>query len=430
MYNYDICSNAATDNADPAAASRAAEQAVKILELFVPSKHTARAKTGSLAKLLAWQCERPLQSHEVLCHQSDFVSSRLIYEGLPSPPIEQKVITSDWHNCLKLGYDVINDEWPSWMNTCLEGAGMSNPFGEQTNVIPLRIISPGDAMGTISPTVASRFGLSLDTIVVGGTTDSNAAFFAAAGAQPKIGTAVTSLGSTLAIKLLSQQYIEDADLGVYSHRFPSFSASSSSSRSYSSSSDFSSRSSPELQTQWLVGGASNVGCAIFRELKFSNTELDKLSQWIDPDADSPLSYYPLVKPGERFPTADSNKAPIIEPVPESRLEYLHGLLQSIARIERDGFRALYELGSPIPSIVWTCGGGSRNDVWTRMRQRILSANWEESSLSGDNIDASNVNCNDDMPSAPQLQVMRATNTEASYGAALLAAASYLAKGSE
>mmetsp|Transcript_14592 Transcript_14592/g.35489 ORF Transcript_14592/g.35489 Transcript_14592/m.35489 type:complete len:547 (-) Transcript_14592:75-1715(-) len=397
MYNYDICSNA---KGSPAATD-AAEQATKILEKCVPSKHTARARTGSLAKLLAWQCEDPLQSHEVLCHQSDFVSARLIKDASESVPRKQQqnVITSDWHNCLKLGYDVRDDEWPSWMKTCLEDAGISDPYDEQTNVIPLRIISPGETMGTISPIVAKRFGLPVDTMLVGGTTDSNAAFFAAAGAQPQIGTAVTSLGSTLAIKLLSEQYVEDADRGVYSHRFPSFSSSTD--------------SDPELQqqkSQWLVGGASNVGCAIFRELEFSNDELDVLSEGIDPDIDSPLSYYPLLKPGERFPTADSNKAPVVEPVPDNRQEYLHGLLQSITHVERDGFIALRELGSPTPSIVWTCGGGSRNDVWTRMRQRILNG-WVQQ------VDVDNAK-------RSPLKVMRATNTEASFGAGLLAAASY------
>jgi hypothetical protein len=32
--------------------------------------------------------------------------------------------------------------------------------------------------------------------------------------------AVASLGSTLAIKFLSRNFVEDADCGVYSHRFP------------------------------------------------------------------------------------------------------------------------------------------------------------------------------------------------------------------
>lgn len=54
------------------------------------------------------------------------------------------------------------------------------------------------------PTVASKYGLSSNVVLVGGTTDSNAAFFAAAGAKPDYGIAVTSLGSTLAMKQLSR----------------------------------------------------------------------------------------------------------------------------------------------------------------------------------------------------------------------------------
>lgn len=49
-----------------------------------------------------------------------------------------------------------------------------------------------------------------------GTTDSIAAFVAAGVSQP--GEAVTSLGSTLAVKLLSEQRVDDAAYGVYSHR--------------------------------------------------------------------------------------------------------------------------------------------------------------------------------------------------------------------
>jgi sugar (pentulose or hexulose) kinase len=53
-------------------------------------------------------------------------------------------------------------------------------------------------------------------MVCAGTTDSIAAFVAAGVSQP--GEAVTSLGSTLAVKLLSQQRVDDAAYGVYSHK--------------------------------------------------------------------------------------------------------------------------------------------------------------------------------------------------------------------
>jgi xylulokinase len=257
-------------------------------------------------------------------------------------------------------------------------AGLSDP----AKVIPWKVVAPGERLGKIDKAMAERLDLSPETVIVGGTTDSNAAFFAAAGTSPPSGTAVTSLGSTLAMKQLSDVYVEDADRGVYSHRFPNF-------------------QNPDQET-WLVGGASNVGCAILRQLEFSNEELKELSAEIDPETDSPLEYYPLTKVGERFPVADASKAPVLEPIPESRKEYLHGLLQSIGDVEREGFSILQELGAPRPAIVYTCGGGSNNEMWSQLRQRRLRERFTDS----------------------EIMVQKARFTEASFGAALLAAATF------
>lgn len=62
-------------------------------------------------------------------------------------------------------------------------------------------------------------------------------------------------------------------------------------------------------------------------------ELETLSAEIDPSVDSPLDFYPLPRGtrGERFPTNDPLKESVLEPRPEGRREYLHGLLQAIAR---------------------------------------------------------------------------------------------------
>jgi sugar (pentulose or hexulose) kinase len=366
MYNYDVVGSADDDSFS--------KEAMELLEKHAPPRHTARASTGSLAKLLTWIKEKPLAKNEVLCHQSDFISLKLM-EKSTSP------VMSDWHNCLKLGYDVRAKKWPSWMAECLDDAGATDALSGD-GILPLHVVSPGERMGIVSSEMAKSLGLREDCVVVGGTTDSNAAFFAAAGTRPSFGTAVTSLGSTLAMKQLSQVYVEDATRGVYSHRFPNF-------------------EDPDAEA-WLVGGASNVGCAILRKLEFSNNELDSLSSRIDPKTDSPLKYYPLTKPGERFPVADPNKEPVLEPIPSDRKDYLHGILQAIGDVERDGFEVLQELGAPAPTVLWTCGGGSRNDMWTEMRKRRLATKFER----------------------PDINVKRAECTEASYGAALLAAATF------
>ena len=74
---------------------------------------------------------------------------------------------------------------------------------------------------------------------------------------------VTSLGSTLAIKLVSQVRVDDARFGVYSHRLD--------------------------DTYWLVGGASNTGGAVLRQL-FTDDQLMALSDHIDPAMPSTLDY--------------------------------------------------------------------------------------------------------------------------------------------
>jgi hypothetical protein len=89
--------------------------------------------------------------------------------------------------------------------------------------------------------------------------------------------------------------------------------------------------------QWLVGGASNVGCAILRQELFSEKELVELSAGIDPSEDCPLQYYPLLKKGERFPINDPQKEPMLDPKPllpnskqVDRRKYLHGTTGVVA----------------------------------------------------------------------------------------------------
>jgi sugar (pentulose or hexulose) kinase len=109
----------------------------------------------------------------------------------------------------------------------------------------------------------------------------------------------------MAIKLLSRVRVEDARFGVYSHR---------------------------LDDMWLVGGASNTGGAVLRQI-FTDDQLLVLSRDIDPSVPSPLDYYPLPKKGERFPVSNPSMVPRLQPRPDSDAEYLHGILESIARIE-------------------------------------------------------------------------------------------------
>jgi sugar (pentulose or hexulose) kinase len=178
-------------------------------------------------------------------------------------------------------------------------------------------------------------------VVCAGTTDSIAAFLASGARSP--GEAVTSLGSTLVLKLLSRTRVEDTRYGIYSHR---------------------------LGDLWLTGGASNTGGAVLRQF-FTDAQLESLSCQINLEKESQLDYYPLVKAGDRFPINDPQLPPRLEPRPDNPVKFLHGLLESIAKIEVQGYNLLQGLGATHLSRVYTAGGGAANSSWTAIRARYL-----------------------------------------------------------
>ncbi|XP_061957978.1 D-ribulose kinase isoform X1 [Populus nigra] len=314
--------------------------ALPTVKSVAPANHTVCSGSSTLCKLVSWwNIEESNKKSALLLHQADWLLWLL----------HGKLGVSDYNNALKVGYDPASDSYPPWLH--------SQPYSQ---LLP-SVIAPGTSIGNLKEDIRTQFGFQEDCIVCAGTTDSIAAFLAARATQP--GKAVTSLGSTLAIKLLSTTRIDDARFGVYSHR---------------------------LDDKWLVGGASNTGGAVLKQF-FTDEQLQKLSEQINPMEASPLDYYPLKAVGERFPVADPNLVPRLHPRPESDVEYLHGILESIAHIEATAYNLLKDLGATQVEEVFTAGGGAKNEKWTKIRERVLG-----------------------------LPVSRAKQTEAAYGAALLA----------
>ena len=358
--------------------SRAQLQAAQ-LNAIAPDSHIVSTATSSLAKFLWLTQQDGIKSAAYFLHQADWLTALL--SGQPG--------ISDYHNALKTGYDVEQLCWPDWV--------MALPHA---HLLP-QVMEPGDVIGLIQPDIAKHFGIHPQCAIHAGTTDSNAAFIASDGVNRRceasgagmpsprllpqssgcasnvseanmneIGVGVTSLGSTLVLKQLSPKHIAAPKYGVYSHRYGDL---------------------------WLVGGASNAGGAGLRQY-FNDQQLVALSEQIDPLQDSPLDYYPLTKPGERFPINDVQLAPRplrfssgqTNPRPVNDVEFLHGLLQGLARIEVAGYAKLAELGAPTLKRVITTGGGARNSVWQKMRARLLA-----------------------------VPISAADNSEAAYGSALL-----------
>ncbi len=221
----------------------------------------------------------------------------------------------------------------------------------------------GDRFGTLAETLRQRWNCRDEVALVAGTTDSNAATLATGVSD--IGDASTALGSTLVVKILSDRPVFAPEYGIYSHR---------------------------IGDRWLVGGASNTGGAVLRQF-FSDGELAALSRGIDPSQDSGLDYCPLTAPGERFPVNDPSLPPRVTPRPDDDARFLHGLLEGMARIEHLGYQRLAELGAPYPKRVKTSGGGAVNNAWRALRERLIG-----------------------------VPVETAAQSEAAYGAALIAAA--------
>jgi sugar (pentulose or hexulose) kinase len=265
--------------------------------------------------------DRVAAQHPLMAlHQADWIIGRL----------SGRFGVSDWNNSLKLGYDAASRAWPAWVRTLVT---------EQVE-LP-EVLAPGDLVSDLAPEVAARLGWPRETRVLAGTTDSTAAVIAAGARDP--GDAVTALGSTLVLKILSLHPLEHAGYGIYSQRYGD---------------------------RWLVGGASNSGGQVLRRY-FTDDEMTTLSAGIDPQQPSGLCYYPLLVPGERFPRNDPQLVPIVSPRPTEATAFLHGLLEGIACIEREGYARLAELGAPTPRRILTIGGGAANHTWTRLRERVL-----------------------------------------------------------
>ncbi len=297
--------------------------ALGVIRALAPAHSPAASATASLAKLVGWHQSLPAplwHRATYLLHQADWLSAQLHGQwGL-----------SDYHNSLKLGYDVGALRYPDWM--------LGQPW---SRLLP-RVLAPGEVVGPVTAAIARRFGLSPQCQVVAGTTDSIAAFLASGAAAP--GDGVTSLGSTLVLKLLSDRRVDAGEFGIYSHR---------------------------LGHHWLVGGASNSGGAVLAQF-FDPETLAALSQRIDPTVPTDLDYYPLVQPGERFPINDPALAPRLTPRPGDDAAFLHGLLMGIARIEQLGYQRLGQLGASPLQQIYTAGGGATNETWRQLRASLMS----------------------------------------------------------
>ncbi len=303
-----------------------------LIAAHAPKAHVANGVGSALARALALALVQDDTGSKAahLLHQADFIAARLMGRGG----------LTDYNNALKTGLDPATGLWPAWIGQLPLPA----------HLLPAAQL-PGTPFARVSADIAQRFGLSPAAMVHAGTTDSIAAYLACASQTP--GAAVTSLGTTLAVKLFSRTRVDAPEMGMYAHR---------------------------LGDGWLIGGASNTGGGVLLA-HFTTDELQTLSGQINPDSETPLDYYPLLKLGERFPINDPAFPPRLDPRPANRVDFLHGMLEGIARIEKRAYDVIEGMGGAYPTRVLTAGGGAKNRIWTGIRARVLGIPVEAAELS-------------------------------------------------
>jgi D-ribulokinase len=294
------------------------ENVMRAIADRAPLESAACGATSALARVLMMQ--RQMGARHIL-HQADWITGRL----------SGRFDRSDWNNALKTGYDSVTARWPDWVEEA----------GADVGKLPF-VLEPGAPVGPVSPEAMS-LGIPASARVHAGTTDGCASFLATGAAE--VGDGVTALGSTLVVKLLCDQPIFAPEFGIYSHR---------------------------MGSAWLAGGASNTGGRVI-ERYFPRDRLALLSAALKPETPTGLKYYPLLRPGERFPINDPELAPRLEPRPRDDATFFQAILEGIAEVEAQAYRKLAELGAPALRSVRAVGGGAANAAWTKIRERNLPA---------------------------------------------------------
>ncbi|QKI89163.1 FGGY-family carbohydrate kinase [Thiomicrorhabdus xiamenensis] len=362
----------------------------------------ASGVSSSLAKVLYLYRNLSLQNLNKqplqIVHQVDWLNNYFLRF------LAQGKCLSDENNLLKLGYDPVQGDYPLWLKQFLK---------QEAPELRLPDVGvPGEPIAAIHPEVAERFGFKPECQILFGSTDSIAGFFSSGATS--IGDAVTSLGSTLAIKQLARNPVFSTPHGLYSHK---------------------------VHQYWLVGGASNSGgkvllkyysldeitlldwfavtlwkCAAENKKGISRNEDEAFYRVLSRMCETVVSlgeYYPLATPGERFPVADSDYQPVLAAKPESRMDngithvleslrkektvkdlqqlskrlgqvlnnqqtvclldhlrFFTSIVQGLTQVEKKAYDLMAELGVQ-RSALYAVGGGTRNSYWQLLRAHYL-----------------------------------------------------------
>lgn len=284
--------------------------------------YTAFNASSGLPKML-WFIKRYPNKVEQLgkfIHAADFIIGKL----------SGRYDVTDYTNALKSGYDVRNTIWPSYIWEKL-------PIQQNW----LQTVQPsGTTIATILPELAAALGLPRSVQIVAGMTDGCAAQIASGAVQ--VGDWNTTIGTTLVVKGVTTQEINDPLGRLYCHRHP--------------------------EGYWMPGGASNTGADwVTRDF---GTDLKALTAQAAKLVPTKHLAWPLKQQGERFPFI-APQATGFHPVGLSPAELFAANMEGVAYIEKYAFEVIEQLSGEKVSAVFTAGGGSNSDVWLQIRSNVL-----------------------------------------------------------
>jgi len=239
---------------------------------------------------------------------------------------------TDISNSLKSGVDLVDLRWPRFIE---------DDLGVPLSKLP-DVAMPGECVGEVTPQGALDTGLPETAAVVAGASDGTASFIASGACRP--GDWNSTLGTTLAVRGVSEGLLADPLGRYYSHRHP--------------------------DGHWLPGGASNVGGECLARL-FPGRDLRGLDRATEALLPTGLVVYPLVRRGERAPFVSSSAEGFMLGEPSSEEELYAAYLEGVALIERWCYDSLSDLGASIAGPVRATGGASASNVWLRIRASAL-----------------------------------------------------------
>ena len=280
------------------------------------------APSFAAAKILWLQRHEPavFEATRWFAHQADFIAGRLGAD----------LGVTDYSNALKTGYDLVDEDWPSWWDG-FDGVGERLP----------RVVAPGTQVGVVTAVAAGAVRLPAGALIIAGATDGTAAFLAS-GANGA-GADNTTLGTTLVFKRLSRRLSADADGLVYSHKLPG--------------------------GFWLPGAASSTG-GEWIEQQFADDDLARLDRQSRQHLPCESIAYPLAAAGERFPFLAPGARGFCHPPANDPVTRYAANLQGTALVERLAYDVLDRTTGTRGLDIYATGGASRSDDWLQLRADV------------------------------------------------------------